>query len=83
MSYNQHMQSMTSSFRISKELNRRLSHTAQRCGKGKNAIIIEALSQYLSTVEREWLAAEARRQSGLVSRNEREHDWYELADISG
>jgi predicted DNA-binding protein len=83
MCYDGHVQSTTSSFRISKELSRRLSHAAQRCRKGKNAILIEALSTHLSTLEREWLAAEARRQSELVSQHEREHDWYELADTSG
>jgi predicted DNA-binding protein len=68
---------------MSKELQRELADVAQRTGKGKNAIIIEALVTYLHAMERESLAAEARRQSEIVSRNEHEGDWYGLADTSG
>ena len=60
-----------------------LSDAAERTGKGKNAIIIEALVKYLKSMERESLAGEARRQSELVSRNERDADWYGMADTSG
>ena len=74
---------MTSSFRMSKELQRELSDAAERTGKGKNAIIIEALLKYLRAMERESLAGEARRQSELVSRNQHDADGYELADTSG
>jgi predicted DNA-binding protein len=68
---------------MSKELQRVLSDAAERTGKGKNAIIIEALVKYLKSMERESLAGEARRQSELVSRNERDADWYGMADTSG
>jgi predicted DNA-binding protein len=68
---------------MSKELQRELADAAERTGKAKNAIIIEALVQYLQAMERESLAAEARRQSELVSRNEQDADWYGLADTSG
>jgi predicted DNA-binding protein len=77
------MPSVTSSFRMSKELQRELSDAAKRTGKGKNAIIIEALVTYLRAMERVSLAEEARRQSELVSRNEHDTDWYGLADTSG
>ena len=60
-----------------------LSEAAQRTGKGKNAIIIEALVKYLNAMERESLAKEARRQSELVSRHEQKADWYGMADTSG
>jgi predicted DNA-binding protein len=76
------MQSVTSSFRMSKELQRQLSDVAERTGKGKNAII-EALAPYLRATERQSLAEEARRQSELVSRNEHDAGWYGLADTSG
>ena len=76
------MRSITSSFRISEELNRRLAAVAERCGNGKNAILIEALSRYLAAMDRDWLTAEARRQSEIVSRNERDDGWYEMADPS-
>jgi predicted DNA-binding protein len=68
---------------MSKELQRELSDAAERTGKGKNAIIIEALVKYLHEMDRHSLAKEARRQSELVSRNEHEADWYHLADTSG
>ena len=60
-----------------------MSEAARRTGKGKNAIIVEALDKYLKALERESVVREARRQSELVSRNERDGDWYEQADISG
>ena len=71
---------MTSSFRMSQELQRELSDVAERTGKGKNAIIIEALVKHLHALERESLAEEARRQSELISRNEQDVDWYGLSD---
>ena len=81
--YTNSMPSVTSSFRMSKELQRVLSDAAQRTGKAKNTIIIEALVTYLNAMERESLAEEARRQSELVSRNEQDADWYGMADTSG
>jgi predicted DNA-binding protein len=68
---------------MSKELQRRLSDAAERTGKGKNAVIIEALVTYLRATERQSLAEEARRQSELVSRNEHDAGWYGLADTAG
>jgi predicted DNA-binding protein len=68
---------------MSKELQRELSDPAQRSGKAKNALIIEALVKYLHGMARESLAEEARRQSVLVSRNEQDADGYAMADISG
>src|ERR1017187_4774777 len=77
------MSSVTSSFRMSRELQRELSDAAARTGKGKNAIIIEALVTYLRAMERQSLAEETRHQSELVSRNEHDADWFGLADTSG
>jgi predicted DNA-binding protein len=68
---------------MSKELQRQLSDAAERTGKRKNAIIIEALVKYLHAMEKQSLAEEARRQSELVSRNEHDDRWYGLADTSG
>ena len=81
--YVKSMPSVTSSFRMNKELQRELSDAAERTGRGKNAIIIEALVKYLHAMERQSLAEEARRQSELVSRNEHDASWYGLADTSG
>jgi len=77
------MASVTSSFRMSKELRRELADAAARSGKRKNAIIIEALVKHLHAMERQSLAEEARRQSEVVSRNEHDADWYGLADTAG
>ena len=74
---------MTSSFRLSKDLQRQLSDAADRTGKGKNAIIIEALVKHLHAMERQSLVEEAHCQSELVSRKEHDAGWYGLADISG
>jgi predicted DNA-binding protein len=68
---------------MSGELQRELSDAAQRAGKPKNALIVEALTNYLHAMERQSLAQEARRQSELVSRNEHDASWYGLADTSG
>jgi predicted DNA-binding protein len=68
---------------MSEELQRDLAEAAKRTGKGKSAIIVDALVKYLHAMERESLAEEARRQSELVSRNEHEGDWYGMADTSG
>jgi predicted DNA-binding protein len=77
------MSSVTSSFRMSRELQRELSDAAERTGKAKNAIIVDALVKYLHAMERQSLAEEAQRQSKLVSRNAHDSDWYRLADTSG
>src|ERR1017187_5742979 len=69
--YSGSVPSVTSSFRMSQDLQRALSDAAERTGKGKNAIIIEALVKYLSAMERQSLAEEARRQSELVRSEER------------
>ena len=68
---------------MSKELQRQLSGAAERTGKAKNAIIIEALAKYLQALERQSLVGEARRQSELVSGNDRDAGWYDLVDTSG
>jgi predicted transcriptional regulator len=52
---------------MSKDLQRELSKAAERTGKAKNAIIIEALVKYLQSIERQSLAEEARRQSAMSS----------------
>jgi predicted DNA-binding protein len=62
------MASSTSSFRIPDELKVRLEATARRMNKGKNWILNRALEEYLERHGRESLAAEARRQSLLASR---------------
>jgi len=81
--YTEGMRSVTSSFRMSSDLAQELANAATRSGKGKNAIIVEALRRYLDEIDRGTLAAEARRQSLLVSGAGPEMEWYDLADVSG
>jgi len=75
------MSTVTSSFRMSKELRRVFSNAAERTGTRKNAIIIEALVKYLNAMKCESLAAEARPQSELVSWNQ--PDRYGITDTTG
>jgi predicted transcriptional regulator len=79
------MRTVTSSFRMSRDLRRRLEETARSLKKRKNWIIIEALEEYLQRKHRAALAAEARRQSLLVRAAEHEDDnfWDQLADTNG
>ena len=77
------MASITLRFRINKELHQKLAKATEGTGKGKNAIIVEALTRYLESLDRAALAAEARCQSELVSAHDAETSWYELADTSG
>jgi predicted DNA-binding protein len=81
--YLAHMKSVTSSFRISNELQQRLAEAAKRTGETKNAILMEALTKHLDTLDHGKLAAEARRQSELVSRHEQDESWYGIADTAG
>jgi predicted DNA-binding protein len=64
-------------------LQQRLSEAVERTGKPKNAILVEALTKHLEALDHTMLAAEARRQSDLVSRHQADDDWYNLADTSG
>lgn len=68
---------------MSRELQRELSDAAERTGKAKNAIIIDALVTYLHGMERQPFAEEAQRQSKLLSGNEHDANWYGLADTLG
>ncbi len=85
------MASATSSFRISTDLQKRLSEAALRLKKRKNAIINEALEVYLSKANRDAELAEARRQSILVSehdaknkvRREEDRFWENTTDTRG
>ena len=62
------MASVTSSYRIPKELNDQLESTARKFHKGKNWVINEALKHYLKQTNYEWLREEAKRQSIAASK---------------
>lgn len=65
------MASVTTSIRIDQSLAKRLARAAARLARGKNWIVNQALEEYLAKVNRDDLAAEARRQSRLCARAER------------
>jgi predicted DNA-binding protein len=65
------MASVTTSIRLDAQLARRLEKTASRLSRGKNWVIARAIEEYLARVNRDDLAAEARRQSLLLARAER------------
>jgi len=65
------MTSVTTSIRIDQQLSKRLERAAARLSRGKSWVIAQALKEYLAKVNRDGLAAEARRQSLLVARAER------------
>ena len=66
--YTADMASVTSSYRIPKELNDQLESTARKFNKGKNWVINEALKHYLKQTNYEWLREEAKRQSIAASK---------------
>lgn len=80
------MPSTTSSVRLPDALRRRLERTSRRLKRGKNSIITQALDEYLRKVDRQELAAEARRQSLLASQTDNQEDleeWAKMADTRG
>lgn len=79
------MRTVTSSFRMSQELRKRLEETARTLKMRKNWIIIQALEEYLQKKHRAALAVEARRQSLLAGSEStpEEEFWEKQADSSG
>ncbi|MBY0373839.1 MAG: ribbon-helix-helix domain-containing protein [Bryobacteraceae bacterium] len=79
------MPTSTSSFRIEEDLRIRLEQAARATKRGKNALINEALTEYLNRIDQEAWIAEAQRQSRLVSARmtEDEQFWMEQADLRG
>jgi len=81
--YTEGVPSVTSSFRMSKELQRDLSDAAERTGKGKNAIIIEALCKS-PACDGKRIACRGGATSIRACFQERaDADWYGLADPAG
>ena len=80
------MKSVTTSIRLDPSLASRLERAAARLSRGKNWIVSSALREYLEKIDRDDLAAEARRQSILVSRRRsRKEDaaWADTTDTGG
>ena len=61
------MPSKTTSVRLPAELGQRLEQVSKRTGRGKNAIITEAVSEYLRAVEKAALAEDIRRASIAIA----------------
>jgi predicted DNA-binding protein len=83
--YSSCVRSTTSSFRISTQLRAQLEEAAQRLNRGKNAIIREALEEYLHKINGQRFLEDARKQSMLANAalNEDEEIWLEHADTAG
>lgn len=79
------MQNVTTSIRLPSKLREQLEKTSRKLHRGKNWIITKALEEYLAKTGHEDLAKEARRQSLLVARLDKEadKDWEENTDTSG
>jgi predicted DNA-binding protein len=75
--------SRTSSIRLNEDLYERLERFARRRGRGKSAVIVSAVEDYLNRHELRTLAAEARRQSVAASGQPEDDSWYEQADDTG
>ena len=74
-----------SSYRLDAQTMAELSEIARRLGKGKNAIVGEAIREYLRKIRASELADEARRQSVLASAavTEDEAFWEDQVDDRG
>ena len=75
--------SITTSIRLSHELREALDQAARHLRRGRNSLITEALRTYLTSLRRQDLVDEARRQSLLAStRDVGKHpgDWEDSMD---
>jgi predicted transcriptional regulator len=70
---------------MSTELVRRLEQATRRTKRGKNAIIVQALEEYLGKHDLSLFLEEARRQSMLASSSpgKDEEAWLDNADTRG
>jgi predicted DNA-binding protein len=64
------MPSTTTSVRLPAELSQRLEQISRRTGRGKNAIITEAVSEYLRALDKATLAGDIRRASISLAAND-------------
>ncbi len=77
---------VTTSIRLPDELRAQLEEAARAMHRGKSWIIIHALEAYLQTVQYNLLAAEARRQSLLTSKEDDPEEmqfWEDISDTAG
>lgn len=75
--------STTTSIRLSDDLRFELETVSAQLHRGKNWVISEALRLYFASFKNASLAAEARRQSLLVSQKDRDDTLWEDADTQG
>ena len=73
----------TTSIRLAPELREKLEASTRKLHRGKNWIISQALREYLTKLQRDELAEEARRQSLLAKTSEEDSAWEDDADLGG
>lgn len=78
-------QGITTSIRIPPELAKELQKTAHKLHRGKNWIIVKALEAFLAKNHENLLAQEARKQSLLAAKQDKEidEDWLNNMDDAG
>lgn len=76
-------QAITTSIRLPYQVRKRLERVSHRFNKGKNGIILDALKDYFQKIEAASFKEEAKRQSLLASRKDREEAsiWEDNLDI--
>lgn len=76
-------QAVTTSIRLPVSLRKQLEKVSRLKNEGKNSVIIEALINYFKKMEKMGLIKEARRQSLLASKKDKEDPslWEENLDL--
>ena len=76
---------ITTSIRLPPTIRTKLEKAAHSLHKGKNWIITKALEEYLTKINQQTLASEAKRQSILASQavKKEEADWETNSDDTG
>ncbi|MBH1989046.1 MAG: hypothetical protein I8H75_04825 [Myxococcaceae bacterium] len=76
--------SATTSVRLSEDLRLELEAASRQLQRGKNWVIVEALRIYMKSLKNPSLESEAKRQSLLVSSQDKTDTfWEENADTQG
>lgn len=75
------MKTHTTSIRLSVEMSDKLNQASSVLHRGKNWIITQAISRYLSQIKSLTLAEEAKRQSLLASRSLSDDIWEDNSDF--
>lgn len=74
---------MTTSLRLRAEVGERLHRASQITGKTPNAIINDALEEYLARINSDAMRREIERQCRRANRADSADDWEAFADFGG